>query len=59
MNNKLISGDGFLCSPGMEDFCKRMVAQERQQMQINEEIRLGLRPAPSRQFGYWNISDRH
>jgi|ETNmetMinimDraft_29_1059903.scaffolds.fasta_scaffold00342_5 hypothetical protein len=58
--NPMISGDGFLCSPNMEDFCKRMVAQELAQETINQEIRNGLRPAPSwGQSTHWYISDRH
>ena len=58
--NPMISGNGFLCSPNMEDFCKRMVAQELEQETIRQEIRNGLRPAPSwGQSTNWYISDRH
>ncbi len=49
-NKTLIKGDGYLCSPNMEDFCKRMVAKEV--AESKEDV-------PSRHFGYWNISDRH
>ena len=56
----MISGNGYFCSPNMEDFAKRMVRQEIEQEQIRSEIRQGLRPAPSHQdWGVWNISDRH
>ena len=57
---RMISGNGYFCSPNMEDFAKRMVRQEIEQEQIRSEIRQGLRPAPSHQnWGVWDISDRH
>jgi hypothetical protein len=43
----------------MVDFATRMVRQEMEQEQIRQEIRKGLRPAPSDSWGIWNISDRH
>ena len=56
----MISGNGYLCSPNMEDFCKRMVQNEIEQEQIRSEIRQGLRPAPSHtDWGVGDISDRH
>ena len=48
-NKTLIKGDGYLCSPNMEDFCKRMVAKE-----IAEKADVS-----SGHIGYRNISDRH
>ena len=60
MDSMLTQGNGFLCTPGMEDFCTRMVRQEMEQEQIRHEIRQGLRPAPSHtDWGVWDISDRH
>jgi len=55
----LIQGNGFLASPNMVDFATRMVRQEMEQEAIRQEIRKGLRPAPSDSWGIWNISDRH
>ena len=55
----LIQGNGFLASPNMIDFATRMVRQEMEQEAIRQEIRKGLRPAPSDSWGIWNISDRH
>ena len=56
MKNKMIRGNGYYCSPNMVQFCKDMVAKELREAYEADQVRAGLRPAPS--YSYYNVSDR-